>query len=176
MPGLSTGAVGDRRVSAVRDMSDSSSTARTFIEKAKLQALVAVRLERMPTILPPRGRQARRLASVEAVALTRSLLATPDHRADRANDIAVVLFTSGSEGTPKGVVLSHRNLLANRHQLASVVDINPKDAVSSSMPCRVHSFGLTGGLRIPLLAGVRTFLYPSPLHYRDDGLEFVYGA
>jgi len=71
------------------------------------------------------------------------------------------------------VVLSHRNLLSNRYQLASVVDVNPKDVVLNALPV-FHSFGLTGGLLLPLLAGVRTFLYPSPLHYRTIP-EFAYG-
>ena len=78
---------------------------------------------------------------------------------------AVVLFTSGSEGTPKGVVLSHRNILANCAQLSSVIDFHGGDIVFNAMPM-FHSFGLTGGTILPLVSGVRTFHYPSPLHYR----------
>ena len=79
---------------------------------------------------------------------------------------AVVLFTSGSEGAPKGVVLSHRNLLANCAQIASVIDFHGGDIVFNAMPM-FHAFGLTGGTILPLVSGVRTFHYPSPLHYRD---------
>jgi acyl-[acyl-carrier-protein]-phospholipid O-acyltransferase / long-chain-fatty-acid--[acyl-carrier-protein] ligase len=148
-------------------------TARKFIEKAKLQALVAA-LEPHATILYLEDVKRDIGIVSRLVALMRSMFAKPHHRAARANDPAVVLFTSGSEGMPKGVVLSHRNLLANRHQLASVVDISPRDIVFNALPV-FHSFGLTGGLLLPLLAGVRTFLYPSPLHYRAVP-EFVYGV
>lgn len=81
------------------------------------------------------------------------------------DDPAVILFTSGSEGTPKGVVLSHTNIQANRYQLASRIDFGPTDIVFNALPI-FHSFGLTGGTLLPLLSGVRTFFYPSPLHYR----------
>ncbi len=82
-----------------------------------------------------------------------------------SKDPAVVLFTSGSEGTPKGVVLTHENIQANRLQLLSVLDLGVKDRMFNAMPI-FHSFGLTGGMLLPLLSGVPVFFYPSPLHYR----------
>lgn len=80
-------------------------------------------------------------------------------------DAAVVLFTSGSEGTPKGVVLSHQNIQANRYQLASRIDFGPTDKIFNALPI-FHSFGLTGGMLLPMLSGIKAFFYPSPLHYR----------
>ena len=83
----------------------------------------------------------------------------------KPNDPAVVLFTSGSEGTPKGVVLSHSNITSNSAQAEAVVDFSPMDCVFNAMPI-FHSFGLTGGMLLPMLYGVKTFLYPSPLHFK----------
>jgi acyl-[acyl-carrier-protein]-phospholipid O-acyltransferase/long-chain-fatty-acid--[acyl-carrier-protein] ligase len=83
----------------------------------------------------------------------------------RPEDTAVVLFTSGSEGTPKGVELTHANLLANIRQVTAVLDITDHDRFFNALPL-FHSFGLTGGTLFPLVRGCYTFLYPTPLHYR----------
>jgi acyl-[acyl-carrier-protein]-phospholipid O-acyltransferase/long-chain-fatty-acid--[acyl-carrier-protein] ligase len=87
---------------------------------------------------------------------------------------AVVLFTSGSSGLPKAVVLSHENLLANVAQLRARIDFTHSDCVFDALPL-FHAFGFTGGLLTPLLSGVRTVLYPTPLHYSLIP-DFVYNA
>lgn len=78
---------------------------------------------------------------------------------------AVVLFTSGTEGAPKGVVLSHLNIQTNRYQMCSCVDFNGHDKIFNALPL-FHSFGLTAGTLLPILSGMQIYLYPSPLHYR----------
>ncbi|RJG45788.1 AMP-binding protein [Mesorhizobium sp. DCY119] len=88
----------------------------------------------------------------------------PVHSQD-ADKPAVILFTSGSEGTPKAVVLSSRNLVANAMQAEARINIGPDDKLLNVLPA-FHSFGLTGGTILPLVSGVRLFLYPSPLHYK----------
>lgn len=103
----------------------------------------------------------------KAVGLLRSMAAARFHSRFQVDTTApaVILFTSGSEGLPKAVVLSHRNLLANLRQLGSRIDFNASDVVLNALPV-FHSFGLTGGMLLPMLNGIRTVLYPSPLHYR----------
>lgn len=93
-----------------------------------------------------------------------------------------ILFTSGSEGSPKAVVLSHRNLQANRVQCLSMVPITNEDRIFNCLPM-FHSFGLGVGSLLPVLSGIRTFFYPSPLHYRivselcyDTSTSVIFGT
>lgn len=141
-------------------------TSRRFIAMAKLEAAIAaigigrrvIYLEDLRARIGT-GEKLRGLAGARFPAFFLR------RRASLPHDPAVVLFTSGSEGTPKGVVLSHANILTNCRQLAARVDFSPTDIVLNALPI-FHSFGLTGGMILPLTSGVRVFFYPSPLHYR----------
>jgi acyl-[acyl-carrier-protein]-phospholipid O-acyltransferase/long-chain-fatty-acid--[acyl-carrier-protein] ligase len=90
------------------------------------------------------------------------------------NEAATILFTSGTENAPKGVVLSHRNIMSNVIQMCSRIDFNNKDTMFNALPM-FHSFGLICGTILPILSGVKLFLYPSPLHYKLVP-EMIYGS
>src|ERR1043166_4503768 len=75
---------------------------------------------------------------------------------------AILLFTSGSTGEPKGVVLSHRNIVGNVSQFRDLLDAKRDDAILGSLPF-FHSFGCTVTLWYPLIEGVRIVTYPNPL-------------
>ncbi len=149
-------------------------TSRRFVELAKLEPLIE-RLAGAVEIVWLEDLRAQIGLSDKLYGLFASRIASWRHRrlGIVASDAAAILFTSGSEGAPKGVVLSHRNFLANCRQLAARVDFSPADHVLNALPM-FHSFGLTAGFLLPLLSGVRIFLYPSPLHYRIVP-ELAYG-
>ena len=156
-------------------------TSRAFVEQAKLadklSALQGVRLLFLEDLREGITLADKLWLVLYALRCPRSveLAAVPD-------DPAVVLFTSGSEGKPKGVVLSHRALLSNIAQIRAVIDFSVEDKVLNALPI-FHSFGLTAGALLPVLTGANLFLYPSPLHYRvipelayDRGCTVLFGT
>ncbi|MES2365512.1 MAG: bifunctional acyl-ACP--phospholipid O-acyltransferase/long-chain-fatty-acid--ACP ligase [Pseudomonadota bacterium] len=139
-------------------------TSRRFIETAKLAPALAG-LENLDIVYLEDLREHFSLwDKIWLMGFARWLpaLAVPKGRAD---DPAVVLFTSGSEGKPKGVVHTHRGILANIAQIRAVVDFSPSDKFMVTLPL-FHAFGFTCGGIMPLVTGSKMFLYPSPLHYR----------
>ena len=136
-------------------------TSKKFIEKAGLTALIEelseeTRILFMEDLLDGISWQDKAKAAWEVTFCYKS-------RLSRMNQ--VMLFTSGSESTPKGVILSHRSLLTNIHQISSVISYTAADRLLNPLPI-FHSFGLTVGTLLPLLSGLYSYIYPSPLHYR----------
>ena len=140
-------------------------TSRNFLKKAKLDVQpleqVGVQLYYLEDVRAGIGGVAK------FIALLRSWFApaSPLRAEHRADETAVVLFTSGSEGVPKGVELSHRNILANIRQMSVISDLQISDRFFTALPI-FHSFGLTVGTLLPLVRGAYVLVYPSPLHYR----------
>lgn len=145
-------------------------TSRTFVEKARLEDVVT-KLSETCRIVYLEDEKAS-LTLGDKIAGWRAGTRAQVKR--DPNEPAAILFTSGSEGTPKGVVLSHRNLLANCMQSLHRVAVNGDDKVFNVLPV-FHSFGLTAGLLMPLVGGVPVYMYPTPLHYRIVP-ELVYGS
>lgn len=148
-------------------------TSRRFVEAAELEEIVQA-MEQAGLRILYLERLRKQIGSVQKISgLVKSLFAQRYYRflTRKAGDAldadapAVILFTSGSENTPKGVVLSHRNLLANIAQLHSRIDFGAADCFFNPLPM-FHTSGLTGGVLLPLLSGMKIFMYPSPLHYQ----------
>ncbi len=141
-------------------------TSRLFLEKAKLNltplaeaGLQFIYLEDIRARIGSATKLAAAAGNLLSVgrALRRSPLGP--------EDTAAIIFTSGSEGIPKGVQLTHRGLLANLRQIFVAADLRDEDRFFNALPF-FHSFGLVGGIIAPLVRGCYVFNYPSPLHYR----------
>lgn len=145
-------------------------TSRAFLEKARLKAelfaVAGIELVFLEDIRSGISGGTRLLKLLKHTLRCGAGLRTdPVSRKGDAAMPAVILFTSGSEGVPKGVELTHGNLLANLRQILAVLDVTDHERFFSAMPL-FHSFGLMAGVIVPLSRGYYTFLYPSPLHYR----------
>jgi acyl-[acyl-carrier-protein]-phospholipid O-acyltransferase / long-chain-fatty-acid--[acyl-carrier-protein] ligase len=139
-------------------------TSRAFVEKAKLgdliQQLGSVKVVYLEDLKAQFGILDKLWLILWALRRPRRVM-----KKSKPEDPAVILFTSGSEGMPKGVVLSHGSILANCAQTSAAFSFSSKEKFMSALPL-FHAFGLTAGMLLPLLNGCRVFLYPSPLHYR----------
>ncbi len=140
-------------------------TSRAFLEKAKLNSAAEglakeVKILYLEDLRPQFGLRDKLWLMGWAMRHPRRVM-----KQAKPEEPAVILFTSGSEGKPKGVVLSHNALLANVAQIKAVFDFNNKEKFFSALPV-FHAFGLTGGVILPLMRGCPVLIYPSPLHYR----------
>ena len=144
-------------------------TSRRFVDTAKLDEVVSGLSETCQIVYLEDVRKG--IGTKEKViGLVRSFFAGAIARrsTQSADDPAVVLFTSGSEGEPKGVVLSHRNLIANANQIFAYGEafFEKHEVLFNPLPA-FHSFGLTAGTLFPLFAGFKVVFYPSPLHFKQ---------
>lgn len=171
VPALLNFTAGLKNLKAAAELADLGAivTSRRFVEQAKLDDEIAalgegrtiIYLEEVRDQVTSLDKLLGALASLAPGLALRSYKAQPD-------DAAVVLFTSGTEGKPKGVVLSHANLVSNTRQIFALAAgfLSERDVFMNALPA-FHSFGLTAGLLLPLFHGMKVVLYPSPLHYKQ---------
>jgi acyl-[acyl-carrier-protein]-phospholipid O-acyltransferase/long-chain-fatty-acid--[acyl-carrier-protein] ligase len=137
-------------------------TSSRFLRQGRLEALAeALAAERQVVHLEALVGSLSPLDKLGAFARARLPLPLPMRN---SNDEAVILFTSGTTGAPKGVVLTHANLIANVEQCRLQTKFDPDWVFFNTLPV-FHAFGLTGGALLPILTGLRVVLYPSPLHH-----------
>jgi acyl-[acyl-carrier-protein]-phospholipid O-acyltransferase/long-chain-fatty-acid--[acyl-carrier-protein] ligase len=141
-------------------------TAKRFIEQGKFHDIIdaltetGVQIVYLEDIRASLG-LADKLYAVAAAALPRAFRTSVN-----PSEPGVVLFTSGSFGAPRGVVLTQANLVSNVMQIASHIALDPKWVMFNPLPT-FHCLGLTGGVILPLLTGMKAFEYPSPLHAKQ---------
>ena len=142
-------------------------TSRMFVEKAQLENIVQALEDKNIRLI---YLEDLKISIVDKlVGLVQSFFPYQAYKAidseQNPNKPAIVLFTSGSEGSPKGVVLSHRNINANRFQLSTLLNFDMQDKFFNALPL-FHSFGMVCGFFLPILNSLSIFLYPSPLHFK----------
>ncbi len=108
------------------------------------------------------------LTAAKAFLLPSSWLNRRYLKQQRPSDLATVIFSSGSTGVPKGVMLSHHNILANVESIAQVIQFTPKDRIMGVLPL-FHSFGFTGTLWLPVLTGFGAVYHPNPTDAKTIG-------
>jgi acyl-[acyl-carrier-protein]-phospholipid O-acyltransferase/long-chain-fatty-acid--[acyl-carrier-protein] ligase len=140
-------------------------TSHRFIEQAKLHDLIDA-LEAQATIVYLEDVRKSIGPADKAFAALAGFFPRQFRAASQPSDPGVVLFTSGSFGAPRGVVLTQANLVSNAVQIAAHIELDPDWVMFNPLPV-FHCLGLTGGVILPLLTGMKAFEYPSPLHAKQ---------
>lgn len=170
-PAMLNFSAGERNLLAAAEMAQLKTiiTSRAFVEQARLNDVVEKLGARCIVIYLEDVRErigmAGKLAAVGKNLCPNYALRHVLNAVDPQTSAAAILYTSGSEGLPKGVVLSHANMLANIAQAAACLNFTQRDVLLNALPI-FHSFGLTVGTVLPLVLGIKAVVHPSPLHYR----------
>ena len=163
VPAMLNFTAGKRALSAAMSAAQAKTivTAHRFIELGRLDALEAELSEDYNLVYLEDVRE--NLTTGDKISAAIGLVAPWAMRSwSNPDDPAVFLFTSGTEGDPKGVALSHANLIANVEQVRDHIDLLPTDVLFNPMPC-FHVFGLTGGVMLPINLGIPAICHPTPL-------------
>ncbi|MGH7798408.1 MAG: acyl-[ACP]--phospholipid O-acyltransferase [Candidatus Binatia bacterium] len=141
-------------------------TSRVFLSKANLETIDGmVYLEELRKGFTPMKKLA---AALQSLALPSSWLARRYVKGQKANDLATVIFSSGSTGAPKGIMLSHYNVVSNIEGIRQVFQLTTDDRIMGVLPL-FHSFGFTGTLWLPLLGGFGVVYHPNPTDAKTIG-------
>lgn len=138
-------------------------TSKTFIEQINMQENINI-IKKNTNVLYLEDIKSEINISRKIEALKKLLFKEKIERNE--NNVAVILYTSGTEGNPKGVMLTHKNLYENRKQILNVLNIQKNEKFFTCLPF-FHSFGLGVGVLLPILNNFKVFLYPTPLHYKN---------
>ncbi|BCW89159.1 Bifunctional protein Aas [Alphaproteobacteria bacterium SO-S41] len=164
IPAMLNFTAGERALSAAVKLGGIKTilSAKRFIELGKFEDLVEALKTETKIVYLDDVREELTLSD-KLTALFGSMMPGLFKARQKATDTGVILFTSGTEGDPKGVVLSHQNILANIEQVRCHIELYQDDIVFNPLPT-FHCFGLTVGALLPMMVGVKEILYPSPLH------------
>ena len=141
-------------------------TAHRFIEQAKLHDVVDALEGAACEVVYLEDVRAKIGLADKLYAATAAMFPRRFRVETQPDEPGVVLFTSGSFGAPRGVVLSQKNLVSNVNQVATHIELDPDWVMFNPLPT-FHCFGLTGGALLPILCGMKAFQYPSPLHVKQ---------
>jgi len=137
-------------------------TSKNFIEVAQLTSVIAEMEKKAIKIIYLEDLK----DGITSIHKIRGVIESKLPHTKKRKQKEVILFTSGTESKPKGVILTHRNIYANIKQALSTVPLTEKDRIFNPLPL-FHAFGLTVGAVLPLISNVKSYLYPSPLHYKE---------